>query len=337
MNKMILIVMCCLFVFSGAVFAGGAQDSGSNADSAAKKFTLKINMTTAPETFQAQWVKKFGDKVMEKTQNGVEVQMYYAAELGTMPDTIQMAIQGTPIMTLCDSGYVIDYNPNFLAMTLPFTYDSYEQVLSVCKSDWYKKMVKICADKGLKAFPQNWYYGTRHFITNKVITTPADLRNMKLRVPPNKAQLEMIKAVGAAPATINFNEVYTALSQNVVDGLECPLNEMDSMKFYEARSNVALSGHIFAFNGLFTSQEWFDSLPAEYRKIMDDTAWEYGELSSRQIVEEDISVWRPKLESRGVKFTDVQRELFREACKDIYKAFDFEPGTIEAIRAAINS
>jgi tripartite ATP-independent transporter DctP family solute receptor len=337
MKKKILILLCCFFVFSGAAFAGGSQDSGSGTASAAKKFTLKINMTTAPETYQAQWVKKFGDMVMERTKDGIEVQMYYAAELGTMPDTIQMAITGTPIMTLCDSGYYIDYNPNFLAMTLPFMYDNYDQILKVCNSDWYKKMVKICADRGLKVFSQNWYYGTRHFITNKVVSVPADLRNMKMRVPPNKAQLEMVKALGAAPATINFNEVYTALSQNVVDGLECPLNEIDSMKFYEARHNVALSGHIFAFNGLSTSQQWFDSLPTEYQKIMDDTAWEYGELSSRQIVEEDISVWRPKLESRGMQFNEVQKELFRDACKDIYKAFDFEPGTVEAILSVLQS
>jgi len=333
MKKILLIALCCLFVFSAGAFAGGSKETGSGE---AKKYTLKVSYHKSAEDFVAQWVKKMGDKIMERTKNGIEVQMFYGAELGSQTDGLQMAAKGTPVMMQFDVGYLVDYNPDFMAITIPFLVSNYDQVLKLCKSDWYAKMVKICGDKGVKVFWQNWHFGSRHIITNKVISTPADLRNMKMRVPPSKGQLEMMKALGAAPATINFNEVYTALSQNVVDGLECPMNEMYSMKFQEVRSNVALTGHIFAYNGLHTSQQWFDSLPAEYQKIMDDAAWECGELSSRQILEEDVTVWRPKLEAEGVKFNEVQRELFREACKDVYKTFDFTPGTIEAVRAAIN-
>ena len=53
----------------------------------------------------------------------------------------------------------------------------------------------------------------------------------------------MAESWGARPTPMNFNELYLALKQGVVDGQENPLPTIKSGKFNECRSTL-LSGHI---------------------------------------------------------------------------------------------
>ena len=57
-----------------------------------------------------------------------------------------------------------------------------------------------------------WDNGFRQTTTStKPVQTPDDFRGMKLRVPVSPLWTSMFKALDASPASINFNEVYSAL------------------------------------------------------------------------------------------------------------------------------
>src|SRR5699024_2862359 len=53
---------------------------------------------------------------------------------------------------------------------------------------------------------------------NNEVTTPADLKGLKLRVPETPVYVDMFKTWGATPAAMAFSELYTALQQGTVDG-----------------------------------------------------------------------------------------------------------------------
>jgi TRAP-type C4-dicarboxylate transport system substrate-binding protein len=53
--------------------------------------------------------------------------------------------------------------------------------------------------------------------------SPADIKGFKIRVPVSPLWTSMFKALDAAPASINFAEVYSALQTKIVDGQENPL------------------------------------------------------------------------------------------------------------------
>jgi TRAP-type transport system periplasmic protein len=61
-----------------------------------------------------------------------------------------------------------------------------------------------------------WDDGFRNITTStKPIQTPDDLKNLKIRVPVGALWTSMFKAFGAAPASINFSEIYPALQSRV--------------------------------------------------------------------------------------------------------------------------
>ena len=71
----------------------------------------------------------------------------------------------------------------------------------------------------------------------------------------------MFKAFGAAPTTINFNEVYSALQSKVVDGQENPLAVIETAKLYEVQTYCSLTNHMWdGFWFLANRRDW-DALP----------------------------------------------------------------------------
>ena len=69
-----------------------------------------------------------------------------------------------------------------------------------------------------------WDNGFRQITSStKPIQTPDDLKGFKIRVPVSPLWTSMFKAFGAAPTSINFSEVYSALQTRIVDGQENPL------------------------------------------------------------------------------------------------------------------
>ena len=80
------------------------------------------------------------------------------------------------------------------------------------------------AKANLVAMDKIWDNGFRQTTSStKPITSPDDLKGFKIRVPVSPLWTSMFKAFEAAPASINFNEIYTALQTKVVDGQENPL------------------------------------------------------------------------------------------------------------------
>ena len=56
----------------------------------------------------------------------------------------------------------------------------------------------------------------------------------------------MFKAFDAAPASINFNEVYSALQTKVVEGQENPLAIISTAKLYEVQKYCSLTNHMLS-------------------------------------------------------------------------------------------
>ena len=84
-------------------------------------------------------------------------------------------------------------------------------------------MVKMYEKKGVRylgAFSGDRNTGNHFMSTQKNVSSPADLKGMKIRVPP--LTRFFVKAVGAEPVTLPPSEVYLALERGTVEGFTWP-------------------------------------------------------------------------------------------------------------------
>src|SRR3546814_15658063 len=77
----------------------------------------------------------------------------------------------------------------------------------------------------------------------------------------------MFKALKAAPTSINFNEVYSALQTKVVDAQENPLAIIKTAKLYEVQTYCSLTNNMLdGFWFLGNKDAWY-RLPTDIQTV----------------------------------------------------------------------
>ena len=86
--------------------------------------------------------------------------------------------------------------------------------------------------------------GVRNIYSRKgSVTSPDDLKGVKIRVQNNPVEVKVWKHFGAIPTPMNFGEVYQALQSGVLDAAENGLAVIESNRHNEAAKYISLTEH----------------------------------------------------------------------------------------------
>jgi len=106
--------------------------------------------------------------------------------------------------------------------------------------------------------------------TKKEVTKLEDLKGMKIRAVGIYA--DYVKALGAAPVSIPYGEIYMAIKMGTIDGYLASSGALVSNKLGEVVKNYILPtcnsiGFVVAVN-----QKSWDALPEDIKRILDTSA-----------------------------------------------------------------
>lgn len=142
----------------------------------------------------------------------------------------------------------------------------------------------------------------------------ADVRNLKVRGGPIEGVIESIRAIGANPVPMAFNEVYTALQQGVVDG-QVTLNTLIiTMKYFEVVKHWIRNDFGLGFDKVVIAQRTWNRLKPEQRKMMQELFFEFEEKKwypvLKQRLDADYRKWE-EIAGAGTVVTLPDAELRR--------------------------
>jgi tripartite ATP-independent transporter DctP family solute receptor len=299
-------------VFSIAVFCSPAL---------AQKYVLKFNHVLGPSEPYHLGFQKWAKAVDEKTKGGLKIEVFHSAQLGVEEDIIEQIRRGANIGQNTDSARMGNYVPGIAIMNGPYFAENLDEVAKLTKSATVKGWLDELANKyGLKILSFSWVQGYRHFFTNKPIRTPDDLKGLRIRTPPAPIWQESVRALGATPVALAFGEMYPALQQKVMDGVELVYNNIPAGRFYEVLKNVSETRHIMLVNYEAISAKWFSSLPPEYQKILVEECDKAGIETSKLIMEKLEKDVKADLVKRGMIVTDkVDLAAFKKAGQKAYE------------------
>jgi tripartite ATP-independent transporter DctP family solute receptor len=308
-----LILLCATFVVAAVSPVALAQ--------APKSYTLKFNHVLGPrepyhESFTA-WAKRVG----ERTQGGLKMEVFHSAQLGNEEDIIEQIRQGANVGQNTDSARLGNYVPGIAVMNGPYFAETLDDVAKLGRSKTVAQWQEELAGKhGLKVLCFNWVQGYRHFFTNKPIKTPGDLSGQRIRTPPAPIWQESIRALGAAPVALPFGEMYPALQQRAIDGVELVYNNIPAGRFYEVLKYAAETRHIMLINFEVISAKFFNDLPKDYQTALVEECHRAGDEASQRIVKLEAEV-KDQLKKRGMNVVeDVDLAAFRKAGEKAYEA-----------------
>ena len=286
---------------------------------------IKLGHVGEPGSLFQKSADEFARRANAKLGNKAKVIVYGSSQLGGDKEMIQKLKLGTLDMAI-PSTVMSSEVDLFGIFEMPYIVKDRDHMKRIEKEIFWSQLEPAAEKKGLRILAV-WENGVRHITNSKrPIKVPADLQGIKLRVPEGKWRVKMFAAYGANPSPMKFSEVFTALQTGVMDGEENPLTQIYSAKFQEVQKYLSLSGHVYTPAYLTVGMKRYDALPADVRKILDDTAKE-TQAYVYEVAAKDDEDLLGKLKAAGMQVNDVDKDAFVAASKSIYDEFGKEvPG-----------
>ncbi|WP_085991097.1 DctP family TRAP transporter solute-binding subunit [Oceanobacillus senegalensis] len=321
---MLLLISACTL---GAQSNNKEETSDSNdvsESTGSGKYTIGVTYTTPESGSTHIGMERFKELVEEKTGGEVVVELYPSGQLyASEREAIEATQAGNIEMTVAASAPVAGFDKRFMVLDLPFIFPDHETAYEALDGELGQTLLDGLPDIGLVGLAYGETGMRQLSNSERPIESPEDLKGLKIRTMENEVHIDTFKEYGANASPFAFGELYSALQQNIYDGMENPINLIDQMKFYEVQDYLTISNHAYTATVGFMNAEFFNSLPKEIQKKVKESALEamdYQRGIARQQDEDGMDVIKEHMEIN--ELTSEQKQLFIETAEPIYEKYE---------------
>lgn len=320
----------------GAQSGGGTSaNNGGNAASSQQDYTLKLAHVNNPDHPYTLASNKFAELVKEATDGHVIIEIYDSGTLGNENDIIEQVQMGSIDFGLVASAPFANTIPEMYAFDLPFLFADRPTAYKILDGDIGMGILEKLDNQDMVGLGF-WENGFRHVSNSKhEVVVPSDLNGLKIRTMENEIHMASFNAMGAIATPMAWSEVFTALQQGTMDGLENSPVIYSSNAFYEVQKYISLTGHFYSPAVFFCNKSMLESMPQEYQDAIitaEKEARDYERQCHEKMDNDAIQV----LKDNGMTVTEVDKALWRESCQSVYDQYRDKIGgdVIDAILAA---
>ncbi len=259
------------------------------------------------------------------------IDIYPGSVLGSETQCIEQLQNGSLSLTRTSAAVIENFVPEMAVFGLPYVFRDEQHFRAVLDGEIGKRLL----GEGEARFIRGLCYhdsGSRNFYGKFPVLTPQDLNDRKIRVMNSATAINMVEAMGAAPTPIAPGELYSALSQGIVDGAENNLPTFAHSRHYEVCKHFSLDGHTRipalvlvgtkAWNRLSSQQQQWLQTAATESSTLQRELWATATQEARQLVE-----------AAGVTVYDVDVQDFADKVKPMLDQVSDEK--VKATLAAI--
>lgn len=300
---------------------------------------IKLAHPNVPQHPMGKAFEKFKELVETRSKGEFRVDIYDSSKFGNF-DSVVQGLQYNMLQMGCDSTpNLAPFSDEFLIYDLPFLFPDYESTDKITDGPIGAKAAKAMEKSGIVGLGY-MEIGFRNLWNNqRTVKTIEDAKNLKIRSTASKAHIATLAALGMNPTPIAWGEVYTALQQKTVDGIDIDLNLAWHNNFPEVNSYLTIVRSIYSPHLVMISKKFLDSLSPENRKMIED-AFEESKLYQRKLIRDGEAEIMAQLPSKGVNvytLTPEERTRWAEATAGVYKQFEDRIGKdlIEQVKATV--
>jgi tripartite ATP-independent transporter DctP family solute receptor len=262
----------------------------------------------------------WADLVKERTNGRINIKLYPGVSLVQGDQTREFSAlrQGVIDMAV---GSTINWSPQVKELnvfSLPFLTTTFAGTDAMTQGEVGKKIFEAIDQKGV--LPLAWgENGFRQLSNSKlVISTPANLKGLKIRVVGSPLFIDTFTALGANPTQMSWADAQPALASGAVDGQENPLSIFLAAKMQNlSQKYITLWNYMNDPLVFVVNKEVWKSWSAEDQKIVRQAALDAGK--------QQIALAREPLEQKiaalGVEITTLtpaQTAQFVSATRGVY-------------------
>ena len=250
------------------------------ADEEAKERGAKYRMIFATEQRIEDSVRypvmqaELKQNVEAATKNQIFVKLFPAGQLGMGAQLAQKVQAGTLQGCSTSLSNLSPYAPAVDLVNIPFWCGRNQQFANLVTSKaWNDEITPKVAERGYK--PMFYFTADARTIAVRkgfphVIKTPADMKGMKMRVPPSQLLQTFYRLAGANPTVVPWGETATAMKQGVADGLDPAVTALSVYGFHDLLAWVTFVQSVPDAQMFAANSGLYRSLSADVRAAFDD-------------------------------------------------------------------
>lgn len=226
-----------------SVLAASAWPTLSPAQS---RVRLRISTPAVPDDWHAKMWTAFKDTLERQAPGQFEVTVHLNGSLFKQGSEPAAMARGNLELASISAFDIAKQVPAFSIFTAGYLLRDAAHQQQVFQSPLVEPLFQRVTERMDLVVLGAVYLGTRQLTLRQArsVTTPTDLKGLKLRMPASKEWLFLGNALGATATPLAFGEVYLGLKTGTIDAQDNPLPTVRAAKLYEVCQQVVLTQHL---------------------------------------------------------------------------------------------
>ena len=229
---------------------------------------LLIGNATTNDT-QAEVNDKFAELLTRYSNGRFMASARHGESLGNNAQMLAALQAGSVHGMVYPSGFMSTAVPELALFDLPFLLPGAPAGITAfaAQSRAAAKMMELAEQRGIHVIGFHGI-GAQSLLTKFPVNKLADIHGKKFRIIPSPPRVGAYQDWGAVPRPMELSEVYTALQQGNLDGMENPPQILYRMKFHEVAKFLTVTEHSTFVSAVIVSKKWFDGLPKDLQGVV---------------------------------------------------------------------
>ncbi|MGM0901262.1 MAG: TRAP transporter substrate-binding protein [Bacillota bacterium] len=331
-NKKKLGVLMSLLLLLGIFTGCSSMTVASESGDKSFEFIISSNQPDSHPTVVA--LKQFAENLEEKSQGTLKGKVYSSGVLGSDREVLELVQFGAVDMVSTGVSTIESYEKMYSLFSVPYLFNDKSHYYRMMDSEYMQEEIfPQTAELGFVV--KTWFdAGARSFYTRDIpISEPSDLKGLKMRTLASPTLMEMVSLMGGNPTPLDWGEVYGALQQGVIDGLENNELALTVNKHAEVAKEFSNTRHLFAPDVLIMNTNTLNKLTSNQREILDEALHELS-LNQRELWAAETEKAIKEAKEQGVNFTEPNVQAFIDSVKPMHEKVGKEyPEFVEVIKS----
>ncbi|MFC7297661.1 DctP family TRAP transporter solute-binding subunit [Herminiimonas aquatilis] len=290
---------------------------------------IKFSHVAPSDTPKGQAALRFKELTEQASRRRVRVDVYPNNQLYKESDELEALQLGAVQMVAPSLAKLAQFGvQDFEIFDLPYLFANKDAVSRVTEGAIGKSMLRKLESKGMIGLAY-WNNGFKIMSSNKPLKMPADFIGQRMRIHSSPVLEDQMEALGAIPQMLDGNEIYFALHSRIVDGVESSPVNFYAKKLYEVQSHVTVSNHGYLGNAVIVNKKFWDSLPSDLRKVIEDAMREATVYGNNLAAKENDAALEAIKKNKKVTvhfLTEKENAAWRQALQPVRKQLEGRVG-----------
>jgi len=225
-----------------------------------------------------------GEKLKEATNGRLTMTVFHSGQLGNESAMMQQLQSGALDMGFIQAAELGSRVPHIASINAPYLVRSTPAVAKFVRHPEVVKLFDVLPST-TGTIGLGWgITGMRAIFSSRDLKSLADIKGMKLRINPTPVYRDFYQLLGAAPTPIPTPQVFDAMSNGQVDGLEADLEFSWNQRFDKVSKVILQMNAVFMpFAAVVSGRVW-QTFSASDRDLITKTVKEVLDIQIDGIV-----------------------------------------------------